>query len=258
MSNDQKRKASSPAANPNENKKLALEQIIGTNPEQVEEVIAHLASGSNNPITLDPAQASLLTNALRGLMTFTEEVLSGKSGFIHDGIREERRLRTAVFAMKAPLVQTVGSAAGVETEVDKAVRSVNTDVAEANEVRAMVRFLGVSESPASIYRINPHLVKVELHSRASLATVLKNRRSLSNTKWSSVFIRESQTKEERDRLRALRRQRAFLEETDPGKWALYRNSLRWRSDINTDRTHCAPVPPTDWAPKHPAGGPPKN
>lgn len=138
-----------------------------------------------------------------------------------------------------------------DTQEDKAVRSVRAEAAEQDDVRAMLKFLKVQEAPKSIHRINPFLVKVELPSRSALATVLKNRRLLSSTKWPQILVRESQTKEERERIKALRWQRAYLEETESGQWALYKNSLRWRSDIMTDRTDNAPNPPHSWKPATP-------
>lgn len=228
-------------------KKANFEDLIGSSEETVAAFIDILGSSSGQ-VSLDAEKSKQLHSIISNMFCFTKEVIGGKGEFLMESVKEERRLRTAVFTIRQPSPQQSGD------KVRDAEKLVEGEVKEQNEIKTILKYLAVGESPSSIHRISPFLVKVELPSQSSLRRLLSNRKHLSDSKWKGIYVRESLTTAQREQRKVDMARKAYLNESDPGKWVFYRNAFRLRTEVSAnrevapDRSQEAPVPPVDWQP----------
>lgn len=228
-------------------KKANFADYIGASEEVVAGFIDLLGS-PDGQLSLSAEKMSELRSIVSNLYSFTKDVINGQSEFMIESVKEERRLRTAVFNLKlvAPL-QTGNKQVDAEKLVDRELK-------EQYEVKTILKFLNVGESPSSIHRISPFLVKVELPSQSSLRKLLANRKHLADSKWKGIYVRESLTTAQRDQRKVDMDRKAYMNELEPGKWVFYRNAFRLKDEVSAnretapDRSQEAPVPPVSWQP----------
>ena len=228
----------SPVAQSPKQKKLVLEDLIGMQEGELDEMLTVGETG----LHLDAGAAAKLVECVQKLVSLAKGVISGTSSLVMDSVREERRLRSLVITIPRDSQPPKPNV----TAEERATQEVGEELKQTMHIRAMLKFLDVKEAPSTLYRMNDYLWKMVMPSRASWSKILRTKHKLKDTKWSKIFIRESLTFEDRQKLHSLRNQRDYLNSLGgPHIWQLRGDILVWKSDTATDRTQLAlqtPIP----------------